>query len=90
MHPRLRTIRLWWEDGNIIIEAETTRFRVYKGLLVTQSEIFRDMFLIPHPSTSIRSERGVSRDEGNRFGRRLDLYFTSASRKTVSIFSLVV
>lgn len=40
---------LWWEDGNIIIEAETTRFRVYKGLLATQSEMFRDMFSIPQP-----------------------------------------
>lgn len=41
---------LWWEDGNIVIQAETTQFRVYKGHLATHSEIFRDMFSIPQPS----------------------------------------
>lgn len=40
---------LWWEDGNIIIEAETTRFRVYKGHLATHSEFFNELFLVPQP-----------------------------------------
>jgi hypothetical protein len=40
----------WIEDGNLILEAESTRFRVYKGILVKHSYVFRDMLSIPQPA----------------------------------------
>lgn len=43
---------LWFEDGNIVLVAENTGFRVYRGLLVTHSGIFRDMFLLPQPAAN--------------------------------------
>ncbi|KAI0085472.1 hypothetical protein BDY19DRAFT_449067 [Irpex rosettiformis] len=42
---------LWFEDGNVVLIAGTTGFRVYRGLLVRQSDVFRDMFSLPQPSS---------------------------------------
>jgi len=36
----------WFDDGNIILEAELTQFKVYRGILSANSEVFRDMFAI--------------------------------------------
>lgn len=41
---------MWFEDGNIILVCESIGFRVYKGILSSQSEVFRDMFSIGNPS----------------------------------------
>jgi hypothetical protein len=40
---------IWYEDGNIILQAETTQFRVYRGILGDSSQVFRDMFNLPQP-----------------------------------------
>ena len=34
----------WFEDGNIVLVAQQTAFKVYRGLLVAQSTVFSDMF----------------------------------------------
>ena len=47
-----RCEELWYTDGSIVIEAEDTQFRVYKGILSSQSETFRDMFSIPQPPSA--------------------------------------
>jgi hypothetical protein len=39
----------WFDDGNIILQAEFEQFKVYSGILSAKSEIFRDMFSIPQP-----------------------------------------
>ncbi|KAI0091069.1 hypothetical protein BDY19DRAFT_933534 [Irpex rosettiformis] len=44
-HPNL-----WFEDGNVILIAEDIGFRVYRGVLARQSEVFRDTFQIPQPA----------------------------------------
>ncbi|TCD63778.1 hypothetical protein EIP91_004961 [Steccherinum ochraceum] len=41
---------LWFDDGNVILAAGNTLFRVYRGLLANASPIFRDMFSIPQPA----------------------------------------
>lgn len=45
-----RSETLWFEDGNLILEADATRFRVYRGVLVKHSSVFHDMLSIPQPS----------------------------------------
>ena len=42
---------LWFEDGNVILIAENTGFRVFKNVLARHSEIFRDAFQMPQPAT---------------------------------------
>ncbi|PPQ96598.1 hypothetical protein CVT26_010753 [Gymnopilus dilepis] len=41
--------KYWFDDGNIILQAEKTQFRVHRSLLSNQSVVFRDMFSMPQP-----------------------------------------
>lgn len=41
--PARRHPKLWFDDGNVIISADTTDFRVPKSLLVRTSSIFLEM-----------------------------------------------
>lgn len=40
---------LWFDDGNLILKAETYLFRIYGGLLAARSSVFRDMLSFPPP-----------------------------------------
>ncbi|KAI1795314.1 hypothetical protein LXA43DRAFT_1090964 [Ganoderma leucocontextum] len=39
-----RHAEFWFEDGNIVLVAQRTAFRIYRGLLSSQSTVFSDMF----------------------------------------------
>lgn len=43
--PRIRS-EYWFHDGNIVLEAEDTLFRVHQSVLSRQSQIFEDAFSI--------------------------------------------
>jgi hypothetical protein len=43
-HP---STMVWFEDGNIILEADVTRYRVHKGVLVKHSSVFHEILSIP-------------------------------------------
>ena len=49
--PGLRKSDIWFDDGNLVIQAEDRLFRVYKGMLTSVSPVFRDLFLVAVPST---------------------------------------
>lgn len=40
---------IWFPDGNIIIQAEKTQFKVLRSALAAQSSVFESMFSIPQP-----------------------------------------
>ncbi len=40
---------LWFEDGDLVLVARNVEFRVFKGPLVAQSPLFKDMLSIPQP-----------------------------------------
>ncbi|KAF7964590.1 hypothetical protein HWV62_5375 [Athelia sp. TMB] len=40
---------IWFEDGNVILQAENTQFKVHRGMLARNSSIFNDMFSVPQP-----------------------------------------
>ena len=40
---------LWLEDGNVILVAEKTAFKVHRSILARNSEIFHDLFELPQP-----------------------------------------
>jgi hypothetical protein len=40
---------LYFPDGNIILEVETTHFRVSSSILAARSSVFRDMLSLPQP-----------------------------------------
>lgn len=39
----------WFDDGNVVLIADDTLFRVHRGVLSHHSVVFRDMFMIPQP-----------------------------------------
>jgi hypothetical protein len=39
----------WFDDGNIILQAGSTLFKVHRGLLSKNSVIFRDMLAFQQP-----------------------------------------
>ncbi|KAF9465095.1 hypothetical protein BDZ94DRAFT_1214956 [Collybia nuda] len=39
----------WYEDGNLVLEAGNTRFRISKGVLAAQSPVFQEMLSFPQP-----------------------------------------
>jgi BTB/POZ domain len=40
---------VWYEDGNVILQAERRQFRVHKSVLSKHSTVLRDMFRSPQP-----------------------------------------
>ncbi|KAF7967492.1 hypothetical protein HWV62_34059 [Athelia sp. TMB] len=47
--PTVTRSDVWLEDGNIVLQAEGTQFKVYRGILALNSPIFDDMFSMPQP-----------------------------------------
>jgi hypothetical protein len=43
--------RYYFEDGNVVLLAESTLFRVHRSVMALHSEIFEDMFSMPQPAT---------------------------------------
>ncbi|KAF7296476.1 BTB domain-containing protein [Mycena chlorophos] len=48
--PVQRSNTYWFDDGNVILQVESTQFRISKGVLAMHSPVFRDMFSLPLPS----------------------------------------
>ncbi|KAJ7142092.1 hypothetical protein C8R43DRAFT_580923 [Mycena crocata] len=47
-----RVPELWFEDGNIVIQAGNSLFRVFRSILAARSPVFQDMFAFPQPTNS--------------------------------------
>jgi hypothetical protein len=45
-----RIPELYFPDGSIILEAETTHFRVHGSILAARSPVFMDVLSLPHSS----------------------------------------
>ncbi|KAK7002272.1 BTB domain-containing protein [Favolaschia claudopus] len=58
-----RDEKYYFEDGDLVLRAGTTLFRVHKFLLSRDSSMFKDMFLIPAGSESAASAADGSKDE---------------------------
>lgn len=41
---------IWYDDGNVVLQAQNTQFKVYRGILAQSSPVFKDMFMLPQPS----------------------------------------
>ncbi|KAH6911817.1 hypothetical protein BKA70DRAFT_1079137, partial [Coprinopsis sp. MPI-PUGE-AT-0042] len=41
--------RIWFDDGNVILQVDHVQFRVHRGVLARHSSVLNDMFSIPQP-----------------------------------------
>lgn len=40
----------WYDDGNIVLQAELKQFRIHRSILSANSVIFKDMFSLAQPT----------------------------------------
>ncbi|PPR06074.1 hypothetical protein CVT26_005280 [Gymnopilus dilepis] len=46
-----RNTNFWFDDGNIVLNAQGTLFRVHRGIIGRHAQVFKDMTSIPQPQT---------------------------------------
>jgi hypothetical protein len=46
----IRSQDVWYDDGNVVIQAENIVFKVFRGILASNSAVFADMFSVPQPT----------------------------------------
>lgn len=79
-HPNL-----WFDDGNVVLIAESTGFCVYRGVLARQSEVFQDTFQMPLPTAFGDVEMNIPivylhDDSAEEIAIMLRVLFTSGHR----------
>lgn len=47
-----RVQELWFDDGNLVIQAGNSQYRVFRGILAARSPVFQDMLSFPQPPDS--------------------------------------
>ncbi|KAH6907602.1 hypothetical protein BKA70DRAFT_1189582 [Coprinopsis sp. MPI-PUGE-AT-0042] len=52
-----RSTEIWFEDGNLILQAENVQFKTHRGLLARHSSVLRDMLSVPQPE--VQDEDGL-------------------------------
>ncbi|TBU41579.1 hypothetical protein BD309DRAFT_1081994 [Dichomitus squalens] len=50
---------IWFEDGNIIVIAQSTAFRFHKSVLASHSQVFRELFSVPQPSPNAGESEAI-------------------------------
>lgn len=64
--PILRSEKIWYREGTIVLQAENTQFRCYQGFLEKRSPAFKYLFSVPQP------DRTAGRVDGCPVFRLLD------------------
>ncbi|KAF8957728.1 hypothetical protein BDZ97DRAFT_1737158 [Flammula alnicola] len=54
-HPT-RSGDIWFEDGNIILQADNIQFRVHRSVLSNHSNFFKDLFMVPQPERELMTD----------------------------------
>ncbi|EAU80916.2 hypothetical protein CC1G_03092 [Coprinopsis cinerea okayama7 len=44
-----RNQKLWFQDGNVVLQVEGVQFRVHRGILERHSNVLHGMFFVPQP-----------------------------------------
>ncbi|KAJ7700677.1 hypothetical protein B0H17DRAFT_882729, partial [Mycena rosella] len=47
-----RVEELWFEDGNLVLQAGNSQFRLHRSILAARSPVFQDMLSFPQPPES--------------------------------------
>lgn len=69
---------VWFDDGNVILRAQNTVFRVFKGILSRESLFFRGMFSLPQPAetTETYADTGCPVVEVHDEAAEMELFLT--------------
>jgi hypothetical protein len=45
----VRSAMVWYGDGNLVLQADNTLFKVHRDVLAARSEVFASMLSVPQP-----------------------------------------
>jgi hypothetical protein len=48
----VRCDKVWYDDGNLVLQAGDKLFKVHRSVLSQRSEVFSDMLSVPQPGKS--------------------------------------
>ena len=49
----LQRSRFWFDDGNVILQAQNIQCRVHRSMLSLHSNVFKDVFNMPQPTDTM-------------------------------------
>ena len=49
MEATKRSAQFWFEDGNVVLQAQDSLFRVHRSHLILHSDVMKDFFSCPQP-----------------------------------------
>lgn len=49
---------IWFKDGNVVLQAGGTQYKVHQSILSINSTVFADMFLVPQPTSGGETVEG--------------------------------
>ncbi|KAF7314931.1 hypothetical protein MIND_00007000 [Mycena indigotica] len=52
-----RVAELWFDDGNIVLQAGRAQYKVYRGILARQASVFGDMLAFPQPAPGASGDK---------------------------------
>ncbi|RDB15227.1 hypothetical protein Hypma_004726 [Hypsizygus marmoreus] len=89
---------IWFNDGTIILEAENTQFRVYRGLLEKHSSVLKDIFAGLQYKSRVVSVDGCpvvhlsdrSQDVHHLLHALYDCFYNSFERQPVPILAAMI
>ncbi|KAJ7502482.1 hypothetical protein B0H11DRAFT_1712643 [Mycena galericulata] len=55
--PLRQSLKIWYADGNFILRADDTIFRIYRGALTSKSTVFRTICATRHDSPASEEDR---------------------------------
>jgi hypothetical protein len=48
----IRSTKVWYSDGNLVLQAEDMLFKVHRGILSARSKVFAGMLAVSRPDNS--------------------------------------
>jgi hypothetical protein len=51
----MRSTCVWYNDGNLVLQAENLLFKVHRDVLAARSEVFKNMLSLPQPENAPRN-----------------------------------
>lgn len=74
----MHNTKLWFSDGNIILRAGGTLFKVYRGILCRESRLFQDILSLPQPTSDLEeSYEGCAIIDTHDSASYMDLFLST-------------
>jgi hypothetical protein len=53
LYKPVRSSKVWYSDGNLVLQAEDMLFKVHRSILIQRSKVFSDMLAVTQPDNPL-------------------------------------